>query len=109
MDATFNSKRQRAKNILSHVVELRKKHKSRIAISTEMFPELMDEEMLVLARDANMNYLEIGIQTLNPRALEHMDRPRKGNKLKEMVDLAIKHDVRIVPQLILGAHPGAAR
>lgn len=102
MDATFNSKRQRAKAILRHIAQLRVANQSRIAVSTEMFPELMDEEMLLLSRDANLNYIEIGIQSLNPKALEAMQRPRKDAKLREVIDIAVRNDVRIVPQIIIG-------
>lgn len=102
MDATFNSRRQRCKDILAYIGQLRSRHRSRIAVNTEMFPELMDEEMLLLARDANLNYLEIGIQSMNPLALQLMTRPRKEARLLEILDLAIRHEVKIVPQLILG-------
>ncbi|HRC54900.1 MAG TPA: radical SAM protein [Kofleriaceae bacterium] len=102
MDATFNSKRARAKNILRHIVKLRTERASRMAVSTEMFPELMDEEMLLLSRDANLNYIEVGVQSLNPSALAAMQRPRKDPKLREVIDIAVRNQVRIVPQIILG-------
>lgn len=102
MDATFNSKRQRCKDILSYIIRLKAEHKSRIAVNTEMFPELLDEEMLLLVRDANLNYVEIGIQSMNPAALKLMERPRKEQKLLDVLAFAIANDVKIVPQLILG-------
>ncbi|MBF0473460.1 MAG: radical SAM protein [Nitrospirae bacterium] len=102
MDPTFNSIKKRSKGILEAIKIMREKYKSKTTISTEMFPENLDEELIVLCKDAGMNYLQIGIQTFNEKALKLMGRTRNEAKLRSLISFALKQGLNIAPQIIYG-------
>jgi radical SAM superfamily enzyme YgiQ (UPF0313 family) len=98
MDPTFNSAKGRAKPILRTIIE----NNENTTISAEMLPDVLDEEVILLSQEANMKTVEIGIQSLNPIAVTEMDRYRKEDKLFENIDLALKHNLYLIPQIIFG-------
>ncbi|MBF0625898.1 MAG: B12-binding domain-containing radical SAM protein [Magnetococcales bacterium] len=103
MDPTFNSNRQRAKAILEHLIRLKKQHRhDKLFLNAEMIPDLLTEDMILLARDAGMSFIESGIQSFHPPTIAAMGRYRNDAKLLHNIDLALGHGVNLVPQLIIG-------
>jgi radical SAM superfamily enzyme YgiQ (UPF0313 family) len=101
MDPTFNSNRKRAKAILKKIIAS-KPPGQEIFVNAEMVPDILDEEMISLAKQAGFNYFELGIQSLNPKAIDSMGRYRNEDKLFNNIKTAIDNDLRVVPHLIFG-------
>jgi len=102
MDPTFNSNKKRAKTILSTIIKISNKNGHKPFLNAEMVPDLLDEELIRLAKEAGMTIIEVGIQSLNPKALSIMGRIRKEEKLFENIDIALLYKLRLVPQIIFG-------
>lgn len=102
MDPAFNSNRKRARTILSTIAQLRQGIPHKMFVNAEMIPDLLNEELILLSRDAGMTLIEMGIQSLAPEAMAPMNRYRNEEKLFANMHLALKHGLRIVPQLIFG-------
>ncbi|MBF0195496.1 MAG: B12-binding domain-containing radical SAM protein [Magnetococcales bacterium] len=101
MDPTFNSNRKRAKAILSAIIKGKNPEKP-IAVNAEMIPDMLDEELIHLAKEAGFNYLEVGVQTLNEVAVEKMDRYRNEKKLFKNINIALQYNLPVVPQIVFG-------
>ena len=67
-----------------------------------MMPDIMDNEIISLSRKAGLKIIEIGIQSLNPRAIKIMRRYRNEKKLFENIVLAVNEGLQIMPQIIFG-------
>ena len=67
-----------------------------------MLPDIMDEEIIDLSKAAGMRTVEVGIQSLTPEAVKIMGRYRNEDRLFKNLDLAIKKDLYIIPQIIFG-------
>lgn len=102
MDPTFNSNRKRAKCILDKIIQCRNNNKSKFTLNAEMIPEFMDEELIKLSKKAGMVQVEIGIQSLNPKAISLMGRYRNEQELFKKIDLSVKYKLNIIPQIIFG-------
>ena len=98
MDPTFNSNKKRAKDILTCIV----KNNHKTTINAEMLPDTMDEDIIDLSKAAGMRTVEVGIQSLTPEAVKIMGRYRNEDRLFKNLDLAIKKDLYIIPQIIFG-------
>lgn len=94
IDRTFNFSANRAKNILSHIIE---SDNGFTNFQFEICGELIDDEMLRILKKARKGLFrfEIGIQSLNPRTLEavnrHYDETRLFNNIKELIALGNCH------------------
>jgi anaerobic magnesium-protoporphyrin IX monomethyl ester cyclase len=102
MDPTFNTRRQRAKDILVEIAKMKERYGVETTVGSEMFPENLDEELLALCKKAGMNFLELGIQSLTPEALKFMGRHRNEEKLFQNLDFSLEAGLTISPQIIYG-------
>jgi radical SAM superfamily enzyme YgiQ (UPF0313 family) len=98
MDPTFNFNKKRARSILSYIIE----YNVNTTLNAEMMPDIMDNEIISLSRKAGLKIIEIGIQSLNPRAIKIMRRYRNEKKLFENIVLAVNEGLQIMPQIIFG-------
>ncbi len=73
MDPTFNQHRKRAKEILKIFISYNRKSN----LHVELKAELLDKEMINLLHRAKANFVEIGIQTTNKKALRLINRDFK--------------------------------
>jgi radical SAM superfamily enzyme YgiQ (UPF0313 family) len=71
MDPIFNLKAERAKEICRFIIE----HNHRgVAFHAEVWAEFVDEELARLMRDANVRFVEVGLQTTDETALAAVER-----------------------------------
>lgn len=98
MDPTFNSNIKRAKQILHYIINNNKN----TVINAEMIPDLLDDDIIKLSKLAGMRTVEIGIQSLNPKALKFMGRYRNEEKLFKNIYAAIEAGLYLIPQIIVG-------
>jgi|GEM_PF-7100124 len=100
LDSTFNSNRKRAKQILKYLVKKRKKNN--FEISVEVVPEFLDSETILLCKATGLKRMEMGIQSLDKKAIDVMDRFRDEAKLFANINTCVKIGLPIIAQLIYG-------
>jgi anaerobic magnesium-protoporphyrin IX monomethyl ester cyclase len=105
MDPVFNLNAARAKEICRFVAE----HNHRqIAFHAEIWAEFVDEEMARLFRDANFQFLEVGLQTTDDTALAAVERRLKIAPFTDGVRWLREYGLKFDLQLIYGL-PGETR
>lgn len=99
VDATFNYRRGRANEILRMVAEMG--FEGMFAI--EVFPSLIDDEMVDLLRQVKFAHVGIGIQTANPVAMRNIRRIWSPARMEDKLDrLAAMPNVLVSLELIMG-------
>lgn len=96
MDPTFNLKAERAKEILRIFCRYNQGSK----LHVELKAELLDEEMIDLILQANTTFIEIGLQSTNPKALKLINRTLDRKKFKRNIRLLNEKKVNYEIQLI---------
>jgi len=97
-DPTFNINLNRAKDILKFIIE----QKKNLILNAEIKAELIDEEFVKLLYKAGIKFLDVGLQSINPHALEAMNRNLDKAKFEKGVELLIKEKIGFQIQLIKG-------
>ena len=105
MDPVFNLYGDRAKDILRFIAA---NNARRVPFHTEVWAEFIDDEMARLMRDANVTFVEVGLQTTDTTALMTVERRLKVEQFVHGVECLKKHGVDFELQLIYGL-PGETR
>lgn len=99
IDSTFNTNRDRAIKILKLIV----KYNMGTKIHLELKAELLDEEMIRLIKAANVNYIEIGIQSVNPKTLKainrHFDRRGFERNVRSLNENHLPFEIQLIDGL----------
>lgn len=99
VDATFNYRRGRANEILRMVAE--QGLESMFAI--EVFPSLIDDEMVEILKQVKFAHVGIGIQTANPVAMRNIRRIWAPKRIQDKIEkLAEMPNVIVSLELIMG-------
>jgi len=99
MDPVFNLNAARAKEICRFIAE---HNARRIPIHTEVWAEFIDDEMARLFVEANMYYLEVGLQTSNHAVLDLVERRFKRQEFLDGIGHLQRHRLEYELQLIAG-------
>ena len=97
-DPTFNINLKRAKEILRFIVDQEKE----IILNTEIKAEFVDEEFGKLLFQAGTKFLDVGLQSINPRALEAMGRNLNQETFEKGIQVLKGEKIVFQIQLILG-------
>ncbi len=99
MDPIFNLNAVRAKEICRFIAE----HNTRgIPFHTEVWAEFIDEEMARQMRDANFQFVEVGLQTTEAGVLAGVERRLNMDKFLAGIGFLHQYDVPFELQLIYG-------
>jgi radical SAM superfamily enzyme YgiQ (UPF0313 family) len=99
VDATFNYRRGRANEILKMVADMN--FEGMFAI--EVFPSLIDDDMVELLKRVKLSNCGIGIQTANPVAMRNIRRIWSPARMEDKLDkLAAMPNVLVSLELIMG-------
>ncbi|HOI19161.1 MAG TPA: radical SAM protein [Candidatus Woesearchaeota archaeon] len=88
MDPTFNIDNKRAKDVLRIFI----KYNRGSTLHVELKAELLDEEMIILLHKANVNLIEIGIQSINDKTLKLINRHFDMEKFKQNMTLLKRYE-----------------
>ncbi len=99
MDPVFNIDLERAKEICRFIIKNNRYH---IPFHTEIQAELVDEELAVLLKKANMRFVEAGLQSENEAVLKSVRRPFNRERFIQGFNFMKKHGLTVELQLILG-------
>ncbi|MEW6747569.1 MAG: radical SAM protein [Planctomycetota bacterium] len=82
VDATFNYKRKRAHEILQMAIDTDLK----AMVWTELFPSLIDDELVDLMGKMHRMFCGVGVQTTNPVTMRNIHRIWKPERVTERLD-----------------------
>lgn len=99
MDPVFNADIKRAKEICRFIAA---HNKDRIMFHTEIRAEYMDEELSELFYNANIKYVEIGLQSVDGGVSRLINRKSDLTRFTRGFNLLKKYDLVTEIQLILG-------
>ena len=105
MDPVFNLNQARTKEICRFIAE---HNPRRIGVHAEIWAEFVDDEMARLMREANFQFLEVGLQTTDTTALATVERRLKLQRFVEGIGHLKRHGLNYELQLIYGL-PGETR
>ena len=105
MDPVFNLNAARAKEICRFIIE---HNERRIPFHAEVWAEFFDRELASLMRDANFQFLEVGLQTTDEATLAAAERRLKLQKFIDGVGYLKEAGLHYELQLIHGL-PGETR
>ena len=105
MDPIFNLHAERAKAICRFIAA---HNTRRIGIHAEVWAEFIDEELAALMRDANVTFLEVGLQSTDETALVTVERRLRLQKFLDGVAHITRARIPWELQLIVGL-PGDTR
>lgn len=97
MDPVFNLNATRAKEICRFIAE---HNQRRIPFHIEVWAEFIDEEMARLMREANFDFLEVGLQTIDVDVLAGMERRLKLARFIEGIGHLKRFGIPFEVQLI---------
>jgi radical SAM superfamily enzyme YgiQ (UPF0313 family) len=99
VDATFNYRRGRANEILKMVAE----EGLEAMFAIEVFPSLIDDEMVEILKQVKFAHVGIGIQTANPVAMRNIRRIWAPRRIQDKIEkLAEMENVIVSLELIMG-------
>ncbi|HET9480281.1 MAG TPA: radical SAM protein, partial [Candidatus Polarisedimenticolia bacterium] len=99
VDATFNYRRGRANEILRRVADLGLE----AMFAVEVFPSLIDDEMVETLEHVKFAHVGIGIQTANPVAMKNIHRVWAPARIQDKIERLCRMDNVIVSlELIMG-------
>ncbi len=98
-DPTFNYSRKRAEGILQLGIELDIE-----AIHWfEVFPTLVNEDLVELVKDSHMSFIGCGIQTCTPSTMRNIRRVWRPEKVAPVLDkLSYKKNIMLSYEIIMG-------
>ena len=98
-DPTFNYSRKRAEAILGMVIE----YDIQALHMYEVFPSLINEDLVELASNTACSFIGVGIQSANPETMRNIKRVWKPEKVAPMIDkLKGKPNVMVSCEIIMG-------
>ena len=105
MDPVFNLNAERTKEICRFIAE----HNTRqVPFHAEIWAEFVDQEAARLFREANIQFLEVGLQTTDDGVLATVERRLKMQKFMDGIDYLKREGLPFELQLIYGL-PGETR
>ncbi len=99
MDPVFNLYADRAKAICRLIAA---HNPRRIAVHAEVWAEFIDDELAALMREANVSFLEVGLQTTDADVLATVERRLKMQKFLDGIGFLKAHGLAFELQLIYG-------
>jgi radical SAM superfamily enzyme YgiQ (UPF0313 family) len=99
MDPIFNLNASRAKEICRFIIE---HNRRRVPFHAEVWAEFIDQELAELMRQANFEFLEVGLQSTDEVALATVERRLKQQKFVEGVEHLNRLGMEYQLQLIYG-------
>ncbi len=96
MDPTFNFNKERAKKILRIFI----RHNQKSNLHVELKAEFLDKEMVSLLSKAKTNFIEIGIQSTNPKTLRAINRHFEPYSFRRGISMLNKKKIPYEIQLI---------
>ncbi len=105
MDPVFNLNAARAREICRFIAA---HNHRRIPVHAEIWAEFVDADAARLMREANFEFLEVGLQTTDATALAAVERRLKLEPFLKGVEHLKQHDLYFELQLIYGL-PGETR
>ncbi len=98
-DPTFNYSRKRAEAILGMIIE----YDIQALHMFEVFPSLINEDLVELASNTACSFIGVGIQSANPETMRNIKRVWKPEKVAPMIDkLKGKPNVMVSCEIIMG-------
>ncbi|MFH2000576.1 MAG: cobalamin-dependent protein, partial [Planctomycetota bacterium] len=82
VDSNFNQNNKRAIKILNAM----EKHALKAGVWVETQPNLLDEGFMKAVSRTHLTYVGLGIQTTNPKAMEHIKRKWKPEKIGKILN-----------------------
>ncbi|MFA5363142.1 MAG: radical SAM protein [Candidatus Omnitrophota bacterium] len=99
MDPVFNIDLKRSKEICRFIIKHNPYH---IPFHTEIQAELVDRELAVLLKKANMRFVEVGLQSGNEHVLRNVQRPFNRERFIQGFTFMKNSGLTVELQLILG-------
>ena len=99
MDPIFNLNAERAKAICRFIVD---HNPGPVAFHAEVWAEFIDEELARLMRDANFQFVEVGLQSTDDTALATVERRLKVQRFVQGVEQLKRFAIPFELQLIFG-------
>lgn len=99
-DDNFTANRERAKEILTKMIQ-----NDLVFNETFFFGRTdlaKDEELLALLRDAHLNRVLIGIESLNQESLDYIDKKQKKEDIEYCGKMLEKYKIRLIASIVLG-------
>ncbi|MCF6460703.1 B12-binding domain-containing radical SAM protein [Clostridium sp. Cult3] len=99
-DDNFTANRERAKKILTKMIQ-----NDLVFNETFFFGRTdlaKDEELLALLRDAHLNRVLIGIESLNQESLDYIDKKQKKEDIEYCGEMLEKYKIRLIASIVLG-------
>lgn len=99
-DDNFTANRKRAKEILIKMIQ-----NDLVFNETFFFGRTdlaKDEELLALLRDAHLNRVLIGIESLNQESLDYIDKKQKIEDIEYCGKMLEKYKIRLIASIVLG-------
>ncbi|MDG2147988.1 MAG: radical SAM protein [Planctomycetota bacterium] len=98
-DPTFNYSRKRAEAILGMIIE----YDIQALHMYEVFPSLINEDLIELASNTACSFIGVGIQSANPETMRNIKRVWKPEKVAPMIDkLKGMPNVMVSCEIIMG-------
>lgn len=99
-DDNFTADKNRAKEILQKMIQNDLVFKETFFFGrTDM---ANDEELLALLRDAHLNRVLIGIESLNQESLEYIDKHQKIKDIERCGNILQKYKIKLIASIVLG-------
>ncbi|HWF86508.1 MAG TPA: radical SAM protein [Vicinamibacterales bacterium] len=99
MDPIFNLHAERAKEICRFIAA---HNDRRVGVQAEVWAEFIDEELATLMRDANFQFLEVGLQSTDGTALATAERRLRIQRFEEGIGYLKAYGIKFELQLIFG-------
>lgn len=99
-DDNFTANRIRAKEILKKMISNNLTFKETFFFGrTDL---AADEELLALLRDAHLNRVLIGIESLNQKSLDYINKNQKIKDIEKAGEMLQKYKIRVIASIVLG-------
>ncbi|SHI16752.1 B12-binding domain-containing radical SAM protein [Sporanaerobacter acetigenes] len=99
-DDNFTANKIRAKEILRKMIENKLVFKETFFFGRTDLAN--DEELLVLLRDAHLNRVLIGIESLNQKSLDYIDKKQKIEDIEKAGEMLAKYKIKLIASIVLG-------
>lgn len=99
-DDNFTANRERAKEILTKMIQNNLVFKETFFFGRTDLAK--DEELLALLRDAHLNRVLIGIESLNQASLDYIDKKQKIEDIEYCGKMLEKYKIRLISSIVLG-------
>lgn len=99
-DDNFTADKERAKEICRRMIAENLVFKETFFFGRVDMAE--DEELMELLSKAHLNRVLIGIESLNPEALEEVNKGQRPSDIRKAAESCRKHKIRLIASVVLG-------